>query len=149
MRQRLSRVWGHESDEAFCCFTRKFDPQFLNYTCHLEHSATLFSEMDLQSPHCFLRVDFFFAFQPPDVPSWNFRAPEGLQATLKEGGMGPAPSKPVEVLVDVCFSFLVDEVLDPWALCESLGPVDGMEMVVSGRQGWRLGWLWHWRKESR
>ena len=31
-------------------------------------------------------------------------------------------------------------VLDPWALCESLGPVDGMEMVVSGRlRGGGLG----------
>ena len=43
-------------------------------------------------------------------------------------------------MVDVCFSFLVDKVLDPWALCESLGPVDGMEVVVSGRlRGGSLG----------
>ena len=103
MHQRLSRVRGHESDKAFFfCFTRNFDPQFYNYTYHLEHSATLFSEMDLQSPYCFLRVDFFLRsnhFMYPLEMSLLVRAPGGLQAMLKKGGMGPAPSKPVKVLV--------------------------------------------------
>ena len=93
-RQRLSRVGGHESDEAFIVSCVNFESQLCDCTCDLEHLATLLSEMVLQSPHCFLRVDFF-AFPSPSVPPGDpplTRAPRGLQAMLKEGGMEPAPN---------------------------------------------------------